>query len=249
MYKVYMWINTKNGKRYIGTTGTTMEKRAGKDGYHYQGSPRFYAAIQKYGFDAFTYTILEDNLTKDEAAEKESMYIAMYKTMDPSIGYNLQDGGFPAFQHDSRARAEKISATLKEERSSPEYRKVMSERMQKVWDDPERRADILAKRKAVHPNGAHRRPVFCVELDRLFPNCKSLAEALGVSRERVSQVLKGGNGSGIITAKDGNVYTIQDAHVHAKEEELQGHLNAFNAQGNLQPSLDDEWDIPLDIDF
>ena len=238
MYKVYMWINTKNGKRYIGTTGTTMEKRAGKDGYHYKGSPRFYSAIQKYGFDSFICTILEDDLTKDEAAEKERMYITMYNTMNPDIGYNLQDGGFPAFEHDSRDRAEKISATLKAERSSSEYRQIMSNRMQKVWDDPIRRAEIIAKRNKACPNGARSKPVYCETLHKQYPNQKTLAAVLGITKSHISASLKRGHGRCVINAADGKAYIIYDLTVHNKEDELQG--NPDNSQDNLQPSHESE---------
>lgn len=234
MYKVYMWVNTVNGKRYIGTTKDTLEKRAGKDGYHYQGSPRFYAAIKFYGFASFKGYILEDGLTKDQAAAAEKRYIQMYDTMNLDKGYNLQDGGFPEYETDQSARAEKISKTLKEERSSAEYRKVMSSRMQRVWDDPEKRAQILARRKG-KPTGRPHIAVYCVELDTWFSNMTACAKAVGMHTSCLCVGLQKHGGKYISGGHGGPRYTFITKNVHDKEGELL-EASAGDAGGNQQPS-------------
>jgi group I intron endonuclease len=230
-----MWVNTVNGKRYIGITGTTMEKRAGKDGYHYKGSPKFYAAINKYGFESFKCYILEDGLTQDAAAEKEKLYIKMYDSMNPDKGYNLQDGGFPEHQTDSRSRAEKISATLKAERSSPEYRKIMSSRMQKVWDDPARKADLITRRNKTLPIGPRSISIYCVELATWFTSQEAFANKIGVHKSTISARLMKDNGRSIIHTKAGKIYTVMTRDVYNKESELL-EASAGKAGGNQQPT-------------
>lgn len=43
MYKVYMWTNRINNKKYIGLTkSATLALRAGNKGMSYKGSPKFY---------------------------------------------------------------------------------------------------------------------------------------------------------------------------------------------------------------
>ena len=210
MYKVYVWTNAINGKRYVGTTGTTMEKRAGADGSNYRGSPHFYSAIQKYGFANFSYVILADNLTKEEAADLEKKYIKDFNTMNPDVGYNLQIGGFPDTipPEISRDRAQRISDTLKAQRASPEYRQVMRDRMQKVWDDPERHAAMLEKRKGKSHGGNPKIAVFCEETGIVYSSQQAAAEALGVNKAHIAKMLLGENRKAVIGKRKGHVYHI-----------------------------------------
>ena len=49
----------------------------------YHLSPRFWSAIQHYGWENFSHEILEDNLTKDQADQKEKYYIKKYDFESP----------------------------------------------------------------------------------------------------------------------------------------------------------------------
>jgi len=93
-YCIYCHTSPSN-KKYIGQTSMQdiPEKRWGYQGKGYQGNPHFWSAIQKYGWDNFIHEIIEDNLTLDEANEKEEYYIMLYETLDSSKGYNLRHGG------------------------------------------------------------------------------------------------------------------------------------------------------------
>lgn len=64
-YKIYMYENIINHKKYIGQTYTSLEQRAGKNGIKYKNCTCFYNAIQKYGWDNFQSYILEENLSLD----------------------------------------------------------------------------------------------------------------------------------------------------------------------------------------
>ena len=92
-YKVYIYINKINGKKYVGQTGNSLELRAGKNGYGYKKCIHFYNAIQKYGWENFEPYIIYDNLTKDEADKFEIQLISLLKTMDENYGYNITSGG------------------------------------------------------------------------------------------------------------------------------------------------------------
>ena len=239
MYKVYVWTNSVNGKRYVGTTGTTMEKRAGSNGYYYQGSPKFYAAIQKYGFDKFHYDILADGLTKEEAAELEAKYIKEFDTMNPDVGSNLQEGGFPDHVPKSNGtRVQRISNTLKQQRSSPEYRKIMSSRMQKVWDDPVRREAMLQKRRAASDQGGKRKiQVFCEETHTLYESMRDASEKLGFTRSAVSSAFsRYGDSAGLRKRGGSPTYHIHKI-VHTKEGELPEYPTG-GAEDNRKPSSD-----------
>lgn len=234
MYKVYVWTNHITGLKYVGTTGTSMEKRAGINGYHYRGSPRFYNAIQKYGFDNFSYEIIADDLTKADAAEIEKEYIEKLGTMDPAKGYNLQEGGFSDnVPLSNESRSKRISDTLKEQRASAEYRAIMSSRMQKVWDDPVRRAEMLKKRSGKYA-GRHPIAVFCDETGEVYPDLHKASNALHISASSISNALKCSDVA-TIGVRLGTPYTVRKIKVHVKEGELL-EASAGYAGGNQQPS-------------
>lgn len=79
-----------NQKVYIGKTCDVKRRwRA----CNYVGNWFFYSAIQEYGWENITHEILEDNLTLEEANEKEKYYIALYQSTNSQYGYNLRAGG------------------------------------------------------------------------------------------------------------------------------------------------------------
>ena len=92
-----------NGKRYIGITSkkptTRWENGSGYDKDH---QPVMYNAIQKYGWDNIQHNILYDNLTEQEAKQKEKELIQYYHTFirDPNcMGYNMTLGGEGTLGH------------------------------------------------------------------------------------------------------------------------------------------------------
>lgn len=93
MYCVYRYTNTKNGKVYIGQTSKTLAERAQANGRNYKECRKFYAAIQKYGWDSFEPDILADDLTLDEANRLETFYINFFDSTNDLNGYNIAFGG------------------------------------------------------------------------------------------------------------------------------------------------------------
>ena len=108
---VYMHENRANGKKYIGITKQAPERRW-QNGYGYRESPRFYKAIEKYGWDGFKHEILYTHLTAEEAAAKEVELIAKYQTTDPERGYNLDPGGGGTQPKTEEVRAKMSRARL-----------------------------------------------------------------------------------------------------------------------------------------
>ena len=90
MYKVYMHI-TPNEKKYIGITKNSLKRRWGNGvGYKTQ---LFGKAIEKYGWNNIKHILLYDNLTEEEAKEKEIQLISFYNTTNSKYGYNNTMGG------------------------------------------------------------------------------------------------------------------------------------------------------------
>lgn len=91
----YVYKHTSpSGKVYIGITNKhPPEKRWYSNGSGYKRQQFFWRAIQKYGWDNFKHEILFENLTKDEACEKEIELIKIYDSTNPNKGYNCSTGG------------------------------------------------------------------------------------------------------------------------------------------------------------
>ena len=117
MYLIYKYTNSVNGKVYIGQTSKTLEERAQHNGRNYIESKRFYAAIKKYGWDAFTPSVIDSADTVEEANAKEIYYISLYKSTDREFGYNLSSGGDCGIMADETKKT--ISDLAKERYKDP----------------------------------------------------------------------------------------------------------------------------------
>lgn len=90
-YSVYKHTNLINNKSYIGITSQKCENRWGLDGKGYELQPKFYRAIQKYGWNNFQHDILYTNLDKETALKIEADLIQTYNTI--KNGYNVSPYG------------------------------------------------------------------------------------------------------------------------------------------------------------
>lgn len=81
-----------NGKVYIGITSRRPKARW-VCGNGYIKNEHFYRAIQKYGWENIEHIIVEQDLSKQDAAELEIKLIKEYKSNDYQFGYNMSSGG------------------------------------------------------------------------------------------------------------------------------------------------------------
>ena len=91
IYCIYRHI-APNNKSYIGMTKQEPERRW-QNGEGYNTQRLFYNAIEKYGWENFSHEILEENLTHDEACDRERYYISYFKSNIRKYGYNITSGG------------------------------------------------------------------------------------------------------------------------------------------------------------
>lgn len=90
-YNVYKHTNLINNKTYIGITSQKCENRWGVNGKGYELQPKFYHAIQKYGWNNFQHEILYVNLSKEEVLQIEADLIQKYNSIEN--GYNVSPHG------------------------------------------------------------------------------------------------------------------------------------------------------------
>lgn len=91
---IYLITNKANGKRYVGQTTGTIERRWIQhccDAKYKQKQP-ISRAIRKYGIDNFTIEAIIQTDSLDELNNLEALYIRDYNTISPN-GYNLESGG------------------------------------------------------------------------------------------------------------------------------------------------------------
>jgi group I intron endonuclease len=91
---VYCITNVVNGKKYIGKTTSTIERRwYFHKRYAEKGSSTaLHGAIRKYGKDGFELSILDVARSEEELSQKEVFHVARLETLVPG-GYNLTIGG------------------------------------------------------------------------------------------------------------------------------------------------------------
>lgn len=91
-YVVYKHTSP-SGKVYIGITCQNPPEKRWMNGRGYKYNEYFSRAISKYSWQNFLHEILIENLTQQEAEQKEIELIAYYKSADRNFGYNLDLGG------------------------------------------------------------------------------------------------------------------------------------------------------------
>lgn len=102
---IYKITNRINNKIYIGQTTQTLSGKIHNyksEVKFYKGNPRLIIlAMRKYGFENFSFEIVEDNIqTKEELDEREIYYIRFFDCqIDNGKGYNLENGGNSAGKH------------------------------------------------------------------------------------------------------------------------------------------------------
>ncbi len=125
-FLVYKLTNTINGKVYIGITARSEperwseHKKRAKEGVR---NSRLYAAIRKYGPDAFSREVIATASTEEELRELERRYIQEFNTYE--AGYNSNLGGYGFLEFPEHIRI-KIGQAQKGKFIPPETRKKMS---------------------------------------------------------------------------------------------------------------------------
>ena len=196
-YSIYIHTNLINKKTYVGKA-INPKSRWGIDGKGYKSCPRFWSAIQHYGWNNFNHKILETNLSAKEAIEREKYYISLYDSTNPQKGYNMTEGGTGGNTHASwteeQIRDYSKRCTKENERRMREtdWSEKLSQSQKERWKR-EKELGIIRNipRGKTHPKAKR---VKCLETGQIFDCCADAAEWLGYDRKKswfISRVASG----------------------------------------------------------
>lgn len=158
---IYSITCTVNGKQYVGQS-IDIDRRKNQH-RHSEQNPRLRADIEKYGWDAFKFEILEECLKKELTA-KELHYLELLKP-----AYNIRINGH----------------TLSEEGL---LRLIKSKRGKKFTSE---HCANISKSKRGQKIFAIRKPILCVETGKIFQGIVEAAESCNAKRSNISKVLNG----------------------------------------------------------
>lgn len=181
-YTLYAHINKLNGKKYVGITAQKPKDRW-RNGTGYIRSPRFYNAIQRYGWEQFEHIILETDMSYEEACEAERKIIFSEHLTDPRYGYNLDSGGFAgkALSQESKLKISEHHADFSGNKH-PLYGKRHSETTkQKIREKAigRRQPDeqkIKHSKAMMGSNNPRAKAVLCVNTGVIFQTAKDAAK-------------------------------------------------------------------------
>ena len=100
-YYIYKATNKINGKSYVGQTCDFHSRVWQHQRCYEKEDCDFHRAIKEFGFDNFSWEIIETCESEDRACELEKYYIEKFNTYRD--GYNMTKGGKGAPYHNARA--------------------------------------------------------------------------------------------------------------------------------------------------
>lgn len=214
---VYMATHRENGRRYIGITRETLKRRqqqhiasALRNAYP---SSIFHRAIRKYGSDAFIFVVIKQCASYKDAALEEIRLIAELKPE-----YNASLGGDGVANIGTRMSPESVRKMVASKRKNPTRYWLGKKRpdiAEKQRDRLTGRPDLIAHmHKKAHTREAwdkasatkkargitdkqrtaaalRRRPVICLNDDRVFSGASEAAKEIGCRYDSMVRVLTG----------------------------------------------------------
>lgn len=189
MWYLYKHTNKTNGKVYIGKA-TNPQSRWENQGYKYKTCPRFWSAIQHYGWDNFEHEILLACETQEEINILEKEYIKKYRALEPDFGYNLSEGGTGGNVWAGKTQAEKEAYAEKQRQETlsrgQEWHDKLSKAQLKRWANPQARQELGNKVRG-GKNG-YAKKCRCIETNKIYDSYADAAEDCGQARAHGSKI-------------------------------------------------------------
>lgn len=208
---IYKITNVVNRKIYIGQTVTPLSIR--KSGHKHETLKRndkcaIHKAMRKYGFENFTFEIIDICTTREELNKSEIYWIKELDSRNQKKGYNLTKGGDappvmigkdnPSYgvkkpwlvelNKARRIHPKRIKKTREE------INKSISESQKIAWKEGKHSSELFkkfARERIGTINIATAKPIICNETGKLYPSACNAAKSLGISQGNISAQIKG----------------------------------------------------------
>jgi group I intron endonuclease len=165
---IYKIENNINRKIYIGLTTKDLSRRISE--HVAENKSCIQKALNKYGIQSFTISVIDHAESRDILCEKEKYWINYYDCKVPN-GYNLTDGGDGLINPTSEVRMS-ISNTLKKHYQehpatagfsnhshSTKSRKKISQSLKIALSDSEIRSKLSKANKGIKKSESHKRKI------------------------------------------------------------------------------------------
>lgn len=174
-YTVYMHI-APNDKRYIGITSQKPIYRW-DNGNGYKQCTLMWRAICKYGWENFSHEILYQNLSKEEAEQKEIELISKYKSNNKNYGYNIENGGNSVGKMSEETKL-KISLAERGKKMSEEAKQKMKGRI--PWNKGRKcTLEEKLKTRSVNPK---KKKVICLNTGIVYESVAEAGRQLNINK-------------------------------------------------------------------
>lgn len=176
-----------DGKKYIGQTKEKNPNERWQNGKGYSGCIVFFDAIVKYGWINFKHEILEYNLNKEEAYEKEAYYISYFNTTNFNYGYNIKLGG----------NKSRMTDYIKQKISKANKGRIVSEETRKKISLNNKRGFIgrhhTEETKEAIRNKKESKKVMCIETGIIYKSIREVEREFEISHISISRCCRGVN--------------------------------------------------------
>ena len=187
MYSVYYHRNIITNQYYIGITSQKPQKRWRLNGTGYKSQEKFWNAIQKYGWNNFEHIILnQEEMTQEEANQKEIFYIKKYDSQNPKKGYNINTGG----QHSISPNA--LPAAIDWMQKHPQFGQARAADMLKWQKQHPQEAMEMRLKNIKKASEARKKKVKCIETNIIYESASEAARQIPkTSQSKICMVCRG----------------------------------------------------------
>ena len=184
---MYVHTNKVNEKKYVGITSRSDPEIRWKRGHGYKENSHFYSAIDKYGWDGFTHTVIAEHLDERTAKDMEIALISEWKTQDRMYGYNMTAGGDGTVNyHPSEETRRKLSIARRRENLSEETLRRRSEGLRgRKFTEEHKRKIGQGNSKAIYMLDESG------NILKRFNSARDAEVELGISHSHISQCCHG----------------------------------------------------------
>ena len=182
-YKVYIHI-FPNNKVYIGITRNRTDIRWA-NGKGYKSQKVMSNAINKYSWENIEHKVLYENLTKEEAEQKEIELIAFYKSNQRKYGYNIENGGncVGKMSEETKKKISKSNIGKNTGIKNGMYGKHPKGEFKK-GNIPHNKG----KKTSEEERRKRSKPVLCVETGIVYYSAREANKQIGISYKSISSV-------------------------------------------------------------